>query len=256
MAESVLGARMSPRETRAVATECRRRCSVTCGCSASWHNPENQCPNPLVVNRCRCSESAENTHGPNRAPAPRQSFDPRRGVIRRIRPVLVWPTTSSDVPRLIVSTRPSRSPNCSAASSPRRAPESAANRTSSRTCSARCRSAACRVQGPRPSAALRAARTSCSACPMSARTSSTGTCNRGRVHPERHPDLPHSGTPLPQRPRGAAPVAAAKAAIRGPSHGQTSSPVAVRPQRPASERPPRTRIGSAPDGPSVSCRAT
>jgi hypothetical protein len=63
----------------------------------------------------------------------------RPTVSRRTCFVLVGPTRSPDTPRSMVSTLPSRSLNRSAASSPRRAPESAARRTSSRICSALCR---------------------------------------------------------------------------------------------------------------------
>lgn len=55
----------------------------------------------------------------------------------RARPDLVVLNSSADSDRSIRSTRPSRSANWSAASSPRLAPESAARRTSRRSCSAR-----------------------------------------------------------------------------------------------------------------------
>ncbi len=61
-------------------------------------------------------------------------------VMRLVRLVFVEPTTPPDTPRSIRSTRPSRSPIRSAASSPRRAPVSAATRTSSKVCSATNRS--------------------------------------------------------------------------------------------------------------------
>jgi len=107
----------------------RRRWRVTSGWPASVQSSANQCARQDVESRVVWSARRENSHGPNRWPSLARCRHcstvcrhrvavvlPR--VSRRIRPVLVGPTTSFEVPLAMVSTSPSRSVICSAASLP------------------------------------------------------------------------------------------------------------------------------------------
>ncbi len=141
MAEAVLGLQqLAPLDQDRGHGVCRSRCRVTSGWPARRARSANQCPALLVRSRVAWSPRPENSHGPNRsAVAPASSSGSaqarRRHVValsrhnwavlaprvsRRMRPVLVGPTTSHDVARLIVrmATRSSDPPAGAPAATP------------------------------------------------------------------------------------------------------------------------------------------